>query len=580
MNLYQRITQNLTIAELKLVKRSVVFRTLEGFAMFSQTLILLAALHYIYNGGSDIVVFGGFSLAIIAVFFVRKTLSFSSARGLFSAAYGVGFKIRKSILAQLIKMPLGALSKIHVGKVSQTLSEDVSWIEGLISFVGPVGVSNILSSFFLVGTAFFIDWRMGLLALVSFVSILLVLYLARRRSKGGVAYRSLVLSDAALRTIEFAQGMPVLRSFGGYEKADNAYQQSIENLRLAFLNAIKRTANVTLLFFFSMDSAAAFSILFAGYLIGNDLAQPTSVLAVMIVMLAAFVPLRGAMGLALLTNLAQLAHDNIKEIESHKPLDEADTPVQAKGSDVRFENVSFAYNELGAVLDNVSFTAEANSMTAIVGPSGGGKTTLVNLIARFWDVDQGAIYIGGANVKDMRLEDVLSQISLVMQDVQLFNLSIYDNIAVGRAGASREDVMAAAKAARAHEFIEALPEGYNTQVGVGGMKLSGGERQRLSIACAILRDAPIILLDEATSAIDPENELAIQQAISALTSDKTLIVIAHRLSTIVDAEKIVVMDEGRVDGIGRHGELLVKSELYHQLWEAHVNTSGWKMDTK
>ena len=548
--------------------------------MFAQTLILLAAIHYIYNGGSEAGVFVGFSLAILSVFFVRRLLSFASARGLFSAAYSVGFKIRKSILMHLIKMPLGALAKIHIGRVSQTLSEDVSWIEGLISFVGPTGVANILSTFFLVVALFFIDWRMGLLALASFSSIMIVLYIARKRSKRGVTFRSLTLSDAALRAIEFVQGMPVLRSFGGYEKADNAYQQSIENLRLAFLNAIKRNANTTLLFYFSMDSAAAFSILFAGYLIGNDLAQPTTVLAIMIVMLAAFVPLRGAMGLALLTNLAQLAHENISEIESHQPLAEIQEPEQAQGSDIRFEDVSFAYNDLGRVLKGVSFTADANSMTAIVGPSGGGKTTLLNLIARFWDVDQGAIYIGGSDVRAMRLEDVLSQISLVMQDVQLFNLSIYDNISVGRAGASKEEVIVAAKAARAHEFIEALPEGYDTQVGVGGIKLSGGERQRISIACAILKDAPIILLDEATSAIDPENELAIQHAITQLTRDKTLIVIAHRLSTIVDADKIIVMDRGRVDAIGKHEALLANSSLYAQLWEAHINTSGWKMDTK
>lgn len=548
--------------------------------MFAQTLILLAAIHYIYNGGSEAGVFVGFSLAILSVFFVRRLLSFASARGLFSAAYSVGFKIRKSILMHLIKMPLGALAKIHIGRVSQTLSEDVSWIEGLISFVGPTGVANILSTFFLVVALFFIDWRMGLLALASFSSIMVVLYIARKRSKRGVTFRSLTLSDAALRTIEFVQGMPVLRSFGGYEKADNAYQQSIENLRLAFLNAIKRNANTTLLFYFSMDSAAAFSILFAGYLIGNDLAQPTTVLAIMIVMLAAFVPLRGAMGLALLTNLAQLAHENISEIESHQRLAEIQEPEQAHGSDIRFEDVSFAYNDLGRVLKGVSFTADANSMTAIVGPSGGGKTTLLNLIARFWDVDQGEIYIGGSDVRAMRLEDVLSQISLVMQDVQLFNLSIYDNISVGRAGASKEEVIVAAKAARAHEFIEALPEGYDTQVGVGGIKLSGGERQRISIACAILKDAPIILLDEATSAIDPENELAIQHAITQLTRDKTLIVIAHRLSTIVDADKIIVMDRGRVDAIGKHEALLANSSLYAQLWEAHINTSGWKMDTK
>ncbi|MBV1885502.1 MAG: ABC transporter ATP-binding protein/permease [Parvibaculaceae bacterium] len=578
MNLFQRIRENLTEAELKLVKRSIVLRTIDGFAMFAQTLILLGALNYIYNGGVEVAAFIGYSLAIILVFFARRTLLFASAQGLFSAAFDVGFKIRKSILTHLIKMPLGALSKLHLGKITQTLSEDISWIEGLISFVGPTGISNAFSALFLIVTVFFIDWRMGLLALASFVSVMAVLYVVRKRSKHTLRTRSLNLGDAALRTVEFVQGMPVLRSFGGYDKADNAYQKSIENLRKAFLDTNKRSANMTLLFFFSMDSAVAFSVLFSGYLVGNGLAHPTTVLAVLIVMLAASIPLRGAMGLALVSNLAQLAHDNISEIESHRPLLEVKDPHFSNGSEVVFEEVSFGYGDLGSVLNRVSFTAKANNMTAIVGPSGGGKTTTINLIARFWDVDEGAIYIGGSNIKSMRLEDVLAQISLVRQDVQLFNLSIYDNIAVGRINARKDEVIAAAKAAQAHEFIEALPDGYDTQVGVGGKKLSGGERQRISIACAILKDAPIILLDEATSAIDPENELAIQQAIAELTKDKTLIVIAHRLSTIVNADKIIVMNEGHVDAIARHDVLLAESGLYAQLWEYHINTSGWRMD--
>ena len=203
MNLFQRIRENLTEAELKLVKRSIVLRTIDGFAMFAQTLILLGALNYIYNGGVEVAAFIGYSLAIILVFFARRTLLFASAQGLFSAAFDVGFKIRKSILTHLIKMPLGALSKLHLGKITQTLSEDISWIEGLISFVGPTGISNAFSALFLIVTVFFIDWRMGLLALASFVSVMAVLYVVRKRSKHTLRTRSLNLGDAALRTVEF-----------------------------------------------------------------------------------------------------------------------------------------------------------------------------------------------------------------------------------------------------------------------------------------------------------------------------------------------------------------------------------------
>lgn len=577
MSLLTRIVKNLTAAEYKIVKKSIFFRLLEAIAVSAQTFILLAAVNYIYMGGTDVWYFISYSALIFLIFLIRRYLAFSSMSELFSAAYNVGFKIRKNLLLHMIKMPLGALSELHIGKISQTLSEDISWIEDLISFVGPASIANIFNSIFLVFTVFLIDWRMGIVVFVCLFAALTILYIIKRRSSRNLKTRSMDLSDASLRTVEFVHGMPILRAFGGFDKANDSYQKSIENLRMGFIKVNKLAAKFFSLFFFAMDSAVAFSILFAGYLFAGGSAEPKYILAALVVILAALVPLRGAIAFIVVGNLAQIAHENLAEVERHKAMDIAAKPVEFSGHDIQFNNVSFAYNDLGSVLKDVSFKAAANSMTAIVGPSGGGKTTIINLVARFWDVQHGSIKIGGQDIKELPLEELLSQISLVMQDVKLFNQSIYDNIAVGRVNASKDEIVKAAKSAQAHEFIMALPDGYDTQVGEGGARLSGGERQRISIARAILKDSPIILLDEATSAIDPENELAIQHAIGELTHNKTLIVIAHRLSTIVDADQIIVMDDGQVNAIGQHDDLLEKSELYKKLWNYHTNISGWKI---
>lgn len=577
MNLLGRIRKNLTVDEFKVVQKSIIFRILEALFVASQSFIILAAIWHIYNGGRDIGYFAVCIGAILLVFLARRILSFAAMSELFAAAYNVGFKIRKNLLLHMIKMPLGALSQLHIGKISQTLSEDISWMEDLTSFVGPMGIANMFSASFLLVSIFILDWRMGLVMLASFLAVFVVISIYRSKSRRGLKFRSMGLSDAALRTVEFVHGMPILRAFGGYDKANNSYQKSIENLRIGFLKSIRSNSTILSFYFLAMDTAVALSILFAAYLIANQGADPVKLWAIMVIMLAAFIPLRAVLGLATVSTLALVAHDNLAEVEAHKAMLDVENPAIAEGNDIVFERVSFAYNDLGKVIDDISFTAKANSMTAIVGPSGGGKTTVINLMARFWDVDKGRISLGGADIKQMALEDLLSKISLVMQDVKLFNQSIYDNIAVGRLDANRDDVVKAAKSAQAHDFITALPNGYDTQVGEGGAKLSGGERQRISIARAILKDSPIILLDEATSAIDPENELAIQQAIGELTHNKTLIVIAHRLSTIVDADQIIVMNDGQIDAIGKHDDLLGKSKLYAKLWDYHTNISGWRI---
>jgi ATP-binding cassette subfamily B protein len=274
-------------------------------------------------------------------------------------------------------------------------------------------------------------------------------------------------------------------------------------------------------------------------------------------------------------NYMKLGVRRIENLRLTPPLPEPTAPERITDFDIELRNVSFSYHDQ-PVLRDISVRIPARSLTALVGPSGSGKTTITRLIARFWDVDAGGIRVGGKDIRTLSSDELLSQISMVFQDVYLFHDTIYNNIRVGRPQATSQQIEAAARAARCHEFIERLPEKYHTLAGEGGSSLSGGEKQRISVARAILKDAPIVLLDEATAALDPENEHHIQQAINDLVRNKTVVVIAHRLHTVVQADQIIVMDAGRVVDMGTHTELMARPGLYAALWEEQRRAKNWK----
>ena len=256
-------------------------------------------------------------------------------------------------------------------------------------------------------------------------------------------------------------------------------------------------------------------------------------------------------------------YDRVRQTEM---MDDSGKPVRLNSFDIDFKNVTFGYNE-SAVIKNMSFHIPQHSMTALVGKSGCGKSTVVNLIARFWDTDSGTVSIGGTDIKAMTTESLLENISVVFQNVYLFNDTVFNNVAFGKKGATKEDVIAACKKARCHEFISALENGYDTVIGEGGSTLSGGEKQRISIARAILKDAPIVLLDEATASIDPDNEAYIQQAITEMVKGKTLVVIAHKLSAVMGADQILMIEDGQITARGTHSQLFESSSAYHELCE-------------
>ena len=271
------------------------------------------------------------------------------------------------------------------------------------------------------------------------------------------------------------------------------------------------------------------------------------------------------------------ALDSVERVLSARPLAQAADPKKPSASDVVFDHVGFSYDQKRSVLDDVSLSCPEHSLTALVGPSGSGKTTLTRLVARFWDVDEGSVRIGGVDVRDMRPDDLLGMISLVFQDVYLFDGTIEDNVRFGSPHATDEQVRRAARIARLDEVASRLDDGWSSRVGEGGCRLSGGERQRVSIARALLKDAPIVLFDEATSALDAENEAAVVDAMHELARNRTVLVIAHRLSTIAAADQIAMLEDGRITQLGTHDQLLSQEGRYRSFWKDREKAQGWRI---
>ena len=322
---------------------------------------------------------------------------------------------------------------------------------------------------------------------------------------------------------------------------------------------------------------ARFAILIVSpYLLMNGETTPEKCLLLIVASFMIYTTVELAGSTAAVARVVDASLDRLDSISKMPLLDEYGTDFAPKTYDITVSNVSFAYDE-NEVIRNVSFSVPQGTSCAVVGPSGSGKTTLCSLIARFWDVNEGEILLGGINVKDYTCDSLLKNFSIVFQKVYLFEDTIENNILFGKPQATREEMILAAKKACCHDFISALPDGYDTKVGEGGANLSGGEKQRISIARAILKDAPVIILDEATASVDPENEQELQQAISELTKNKTLLMIAHRLNTVREADQILVLDDGQIVQKGKHLELMHQEGLYRRFVEIRENAIGWEL---
>ena len=470
---------------------------------------------------------------------------------------------------------MGYFSEQRLGAITTTLTTTLHQLEEFMT-ICLTGLSGGLATAAIMGIGFLL--MAPAVAAITFAGIVAGLFVLRMllRRSGAVTKRVLkaqeAMSDAVM---EYARGMAVLRSFGTPADALAAAERSFEEKRAADY-AQEAAAQGLLKLYALVFNLASCGVLFAAcaLCLTGALSLPWA-LTLLVASFMIYGELIAANNGAFLSKKIGNELDRVDEVCDIPKQDSTDEPLAMAGYDVEFDHVSFGYGDGREVIRDVSLRIPEGSSCAIVGPSGSGKTTLVNLIARFWDVDAGRISIGGADVQGGTAESLLARISMVFQDVYLFNDTIESNIRFGVPEATHEQVVAAAEAARCHGFISALPQGYDTILEGGGGSLSGGERQRISIARAILKDAPIVILDEATSSVDPENEHDLIAALSRLTAGKTVISIAHRLNTVATADQILVLDAGRIVQRGRHGQLMEEEGLYRSFIELRRAAAGW-----
>ncbi|MEM8828140.1 MAG: ABC transporter ATP-binding protein [Cyanobacteria bacterium P01_G01_bin.19] len=490
--------------------------------------------------------------------------------------YRMSGDLRLRLGDRLRQLPLGFFKDKQVGDINTLITDDITKIEQVPSWVYPKIVSAIVTPSSIAIFLLFIDWRMGLATLAG-VPVAVAIYFGSQKTQAQIAQQqkqSIVETNA--RIIEYVQGLETIKAFNQVGTRYQKLHRAIENYRDVNLQMVTKLTTPILAFSAVLDLGFAVIVAAGIYLMAGGTLTVPIFLLFLILGLRLYRPLHQLVEFSTLTRMMDIALERVQGVFNSKTFDEPVEATKLSNFDIEFKNVHFSYDRQ-PVLNNISFKVPQRSITALVGASGAGKTTITNLIARFWDVDSGEILVGGINIKDLPTTELLANISMVFQDVYLFNDTIANNIKFGNPNATEEQVIAAAKKAQCHDFIQQLVDGYNTVIGEGGTSLSGGEKQRLAIARAMLKDAPIVLLDEATASLDPENELLIQQAIDRLVESKTLIIIAHRLSTIRNAAQILVMDSGYLVERGTHQELLAQQGTYYRLWRSRQQAQSWQI---
>jgi ATP-binding cassette subfamily B protein IrtA len=502
------------------------------------------------------------------------------------AAFGTLYELKINFTSYLARLPLGFHLNYGSGKLRKITDENIEKIEGFIAHQLPDLIAALVAPIVMIVILFMVDWRFGLVSLVGIVIAFVVEMIGYSGAQAKTMmnkYQS-ALEDMNNASVEYVRGITVVKAFRQTVYSFNRLHKSIKNYTGFVIPYTLSWENIMSLYTTIVNNIYLFLIPAAIFIGMRTPQENYGVFASTAIFYLLFVPSISSVMMKVMysaTNCMQIGScvDRMDEVLGKEPLPEPEHPKAARGGEVVFHHVSFSYDEKQEVkaLDEVSFTAAKESVTAVVGPSGGGKSTIAHLIPRFYDVTEGSISIGGIDIRELKIEDLMSVVSFVFQDVFLFKQSLKDNIRLGSPEATDEEVIAAAKAAQCHEFISALPNGYDTVYGRDGIYLSGGEQQRVAIARAIVKNAPVLVLDEATAFSDPENEHLIQKALHALMADKTVIMIAHRLSTIRSADNILVMNEGKLIEQGTHEELLGKNGKYRAMWDTYTQALSWKM---
>ena len=559
------------------IQLAFVFSFLKSLLAKAPIMLAFLALAGFYEGTLAAMDCLWYGIAMVTCILLQVLFHHIADRLQSAAGFMVFSDMRMELGAHLRRMPMGYFTEGNIGKISSVLSSDMVFIEENCMTVLADMMSYIFAEAIMVIFLLFFNLWIGLAALVIIGIILLIARSMKKEALQDSKDRQEQNENLTEAVLDFVEGIGIIKTYNllgekSKELTENFEKSCETNIRfeenhspyqlwMNIVYGLGVAAIVALSFF--LNSQALFSVTF---LVG-----------VMLFVSDLFGPIKALYTQATRLTVMNSCMDRIEEVFGEKELPDngkSSIPESSDAPEVEFRNVRFAYGEKD-VLHSISFTLPQHTMAALVGPSGGGKSTVANLLARFWDVGSGKVLVRGKDVRDVRLADLMDHISMVFQRVYLFQDTIYNNIAMGRPDATREEVMEAAKKARCYDFIMALPQGFDTVIGEGGESLSGGERQRISIARCILKDAPIVILDEATASVDADNESYIQQAISELCKGKTLLVIAHRLNTIRNADQILVIADGRIAQSGTHKELMEAGGLYRDFVTVRQQSQGW-----
>lgn len=530
------------------------------------------AVSIVHNGIVAVV----FSLAAILIYFAALMCSHLSA-------FRIGSNIKRELLKHIVKLPIGFSDRTGSGRVRSIINDSSTAAETYLAHNLPDMAGAIATPIGMVVIMFAFDWRFGLISLIPVV----LAFMCMSKMIGPAMQEDMKNYNDALEgmnneAVEYVRGIPVVKTFGQTVHSFSRFKNSIEKYHKFCMQYTKRARVPMLMFLVFVHSTFAFLIALT-FILTKGGSNITNEIVLNFIFYVIITPIIATtMNKVLFMEEGNMtvvdALGRVDSILTLKPFDEPGLNLHPTDNSVEFKNVSFRYSEnADYALKNLSFKAEGGKTLALVGPSGGGKTTAAGLISRFWDVTEGSVLIGGTDVRDIEKTELMNTVSYVFQDSRLLKKSIFENVRLAKPSASREDVINALCQAQCDDIIEKLPNGIDTVIGTKGVYLSGGEMQRIAIARAFLKNAPIVVLDEATAFADPENEYLVQKSFAELANNKTLIIIAHRLSTIKNADNIIVLDSGRIAEEGKHDALIAENGLYKKMWDDYMKSAMWKV---
>lgn len=551
---------------------SIAAFTIYALASVAMAFVVLASIHSILAGPVDL---APYWVALICLLLVKGASSIVADKQKHCAGFDLVLKIRIAVVRRLKSLSLGFYTGERLGEIGDIVHKDIDNMEMVVGHLWTRMAADFIVAAILLVAAILVDWRMALLTVSTLPAALALLAAGLRKAQ---ALEGRYGDDAADMTslfVEYVKGIPLLKAFAESETLDRRLEATVASFGESSKAASRNRALV--LSAYSLVADLAFVVMAAGgaLLVQNGSLSLFVYIGFIIASVEFYKPFFAMESHWMNYLKVRDSFRRIEKIIRASSVPEPDEPRVPSSHSIRFDQVRFSYGRDSFELPEATFTVPEHTMTALVGESGSGKSTLTNLLLRFWDVDAGSVSVGGVDVRDIPYDDLLASISIVMQDVRLFADTIEGNIRIGRSDATHEEVVEASKKACIHEFVMSLPQGYETPIGENGVGLSGGQKQRLSVARAFLKDAPILVLDEMTSSVDPVNEVLIQKAVSALAQNRTVLVVAHHLSTIRSADQIIVMRQGEIVQRGTHEQLLEeRSGYYRALWEQGIKAEG------